>query len=170
MIICSNCHHEEMDGTLFCSQCGCDLTSATLKETHKITHPYFDNPDSSSSISEPDISGESFSPISLNLVESGKIIPLSDGSDFTLGRITEGQPIMPDIDLSPYNAYSEGVSRLHALLKLENNQIIIKDLGSSNGTFINNIRLAPHEEKQVNHGDVINLGRLKIQILVNPHS
>ena len=73
---------------------------------------------------------------------------------------------MPDVDLSPHNAYANGVSRLHAVLKLIQDKIVIMDLGSSNGTYLNGSRLSPYVETRVNHGDVIYLGKLKMQLLI----
>jgi pSer/pThr/pTyr-binding forkhead associated (FHA) protein len=99
-------------------------------------------------------------------MDSGKILPLASRNEFTLGRLSEGQPIMPDIDLTPYQAYASGVSRLHVVVKRESNRIIIMDLGSSNGTYLNGRRLTPHAEEALNHGDVIALGKLKIQVLL----
>jgi len=32
--------------------------------------------------------------ISLHLVESGQILPLAERTEFSLGRVAEGQPIM----------------------------------------------------------------------------
>jgi hypothetical protein len=104
--------------------------------------------------------------ISLHLMDSGKILPLASRNEFTLGRLSEGQPIMPDIDLTPYQAYASGVSRLHVVIKREANRIVIMDLGSSNGTYLNGRRLTPHVEESLNHGDVVALGKLKIQVLL----
>ena len=105
--------------------------------------------------------------ISLHLIESGQILPLADRTEFTLGRSAEGQPIVPDVDLSSYNAYANGVSRLHAAIKLVNNRTVVVDLGSSNGTFLNGVRLSPYIETPVSHGDLIYLGKLKIQVLID---
>jgi pSer/pThr/pTyr-binding forkhead associated (FHA) protein len=100
------------------------------------------------------------------MIESGQILPLADRTEFTLGRSAEGQPIIPDVDLSPYNAYTNGVSRLHAAIKLVKNQVVVVDLGSSNGTYLNGMRLSPYIETLVAHGDYIYLGKLKIQVLI----
>ena len=105
--------------------------------------------------------------ISLHLIESGQILPLADRTEFTLGRFAEGQPIVPDVDLTSYNAYANGVSRLHAAIKLVNNRIVVVDLGSSNGTYLNGVRLSPYIETPVSHGDLIYLGKLKIQVLID---
>lgn len=105
--------------------------------------------------------------ISLHLIESGQILPLADRTEFTLGRSAEGQPIVPDVDLSPYNAYANGVSRLHAAIKLVKNQVVVVDLGSSNGTYLNGVRLSPYVETPIAHGDLIYLGKLKMQVLID---
>jgi hypothetical protein len=106
---------------------------------------------------------------SLHLLDSGQILPLGDRTEFTLGRVSEAQPIMPDIDLTPYQAYANGVSRLHAVLKREGKRVFVMDLGSSNGTYLNGIRLTPNVDQTINHGDMLALGKLKIQILLkNP--
>jgi pSer/pThr/pTyr-binding forkhead associated (FHA) protein len=99
-------------------------------------------------------------------MDSGKVLPLASRNEFTMGRLSEGQPIMPDIDLNPYQAYASGVSRLHAVVKRETNRVVIMDLGSSNGTYLNGRRLNPHSEEEIRHGDVVALGKLKIQILL----
>jgi hypothetical protein len=106
---------------------------------------------------------------SLHLLDSGQILPLGDRTEFTLGRVSEAQPIMPDIDLTPYQAYANGVSRLHAVLKREGKRVFVMDLGSSNGTYLNGVRLTPNLDQTLNHGDMLALGKLKIQILLkNP--
>jgi pSer/pThr/pTyr-binding forkhead associated (FHA) protein len=40
------------------------------------------------------------------------------------------------------------------------------DLGSANGTFVNGKRLNPNVEQTLNNGDIIALGKLKMQVLL----
>jgi pSer/pThr/pTyr-binding forkhead associated (FHA) protein len=40
------------------------------------------------------------------------------------------------------------------------------DLGSSNGTYLNGKRLSPNVENVIGHGDVVTLGKLKMQVLL----
>jgi pSer/pThr/pTyr-binding forkhead associated (FHA) protein len=94
------------------------------------------------------------------------VLPLSARNEFTIGRVSTGQPIMPDIDLSPYRAYDAGVSRLHAVIKREGSRLLFMDLGSSNGSFINGKRLSPNVEQALSHGDIVALGKMKLQILI----
>lgn len=165
-IICPNCNHQEPAGALFCSECSTKLitsdglSTATIRSTDsQITKPGAAPP-------PPPPAQVTEGQVSIHIVRTGQILPLIGRNEFTLGRISQGQSILPDIDLSPYNAYAQGVSRLHATLKLTHGQLFIEDLGSSNGTRINNVKVFPHQETLVNHGDVITLGRFKIQALI----
>ncbi len=166
MIICSNCQHENVSGTLFCVECGAQLNGAESLTTQSITQDQIvDDLQKATPVAEPP-SSPANSWLSLHLMDSGKILPLASRNEFTMGRLSEGQPIMPDIDLTPYQAYASGVSRLHAVVKREGDRVVIMDLGSSNGTYLNGRRLAPHTEEPLKHGDVVALGKLKIQVLL----
>jgi FHA domain len=166
MIICKNCQHENVSGTLFCSDCGAQLDGIETLTTQAITNDEISNDlrRRSATIEPPSSPVNSW--ISLHLMDSGKILPLASRNEFTMGRLSEGQPIMPDIDLTPYQAYASGVSRLHAVVKRDTNRVVIMDLGSSNGTYLNGRRLNPHTEEELKHGDVIALGKLKVQVLL----
>lgn len=172
MIICPNCRHNNMTGSMFCSECGAHLIASDNLVTQNITP---DQAEMEEALSSPPITGIHRTAGSkldtwgtLHLLETGQMLPLSDRNEFTLGRISDGQPIMPDIDLSPYHAYANGVSRLHGVVKRVNEKIIFMDLGSSNGTYLNGKRIPPNVEHTLRHGDVVMLGKLKIQILLQP--
>jgi len=166
MIICSNCQHQNVSGTLFCIECGAQLDGVETLTTQAITQDQISEELKKKGQRPEPPSSPINSWISLHLMDSGKILPLASRNEFTLGRLSEGQPIMPDIDLTPYQAYASGVSRLHVVIKRESARVIIMDLGSSNGTYLNGRRLSPHVEESLNHGDVVALGKLKIQVLL----
>lgn len=167
MILCSNCKHANLDGTIFCAECGSQLIGKDALTTQNINTDKFARINSAKSVND---SYQAFDGSdawgSLHLLDTGQVLPLSTRNEFTLGRISEGQPIMPDIDLSAYQAYAAGVSRLHAVIKRVGDRLIFMDLGSANGTFINGKRLTPNVEQSLKHGDIVALGKLKIQILV----
>jgi len=170
MIICPNCHHQEMPGSLFCSECGAQLVVAGTPTTQHIQR----NPSDMLAIQPPPKSPASppvqptvvDAAVSLHMVDSGQVVQLTGQTEFTLGRVSDGQPILPDVDLSHYEAYSQGVSRLHAAMKISNNRVVITDLGSSNGTRVNGQKIVPHVDYPLNHGDMIALGKFMIQILI----
>ncbi|MBN2386295.1 MAG: FHA domain-containing protein [Anaerolineales bacterium] len=166
MITCPNCKNQEVPGAIFCSECGTQLIEGASARTHEISTAegkQIKTSDTTVFPKPPPMAPDSW--ISLHMVDSGQILTLTERSEFTLGRVAEGQPIMPDIDLTPYNAYAQGVSRLHAVIKLVHEKIIVMDLGSSNGTYVNGNHLAPYVESPLTHGDVLYLGKLKVQVL-----
>jgi hypothetical protein len=172
MIQCPNCHHQEFSGALFCSECGARLVVTEVPTTQHIDRNQTGliTTQGPGRASVPPVSvvtpGNTDAAVSLHLIESGMILHLTGQNEFTMGRVAEGQPILPDVDLSPYEAYAQGVSRLHAALKLNNQRVFITDLGSSNGTRVNGQKIMPNVDYPLNHGDVIALGKFKIQVLI----
>lgn len=165
MINCPNCQHQEMNGAIYCSHCGAQLVEAD-ETTQKIPSSQASQ-EPGQSTSPPAESPSSLPPgrIRLRLLESGQDLSLVEREEYSLGRSADGQPIIPDVDLTPFDAYAKGVSRLHATLKMSESRITLMDLGSSNGTFLNGIRLAPYQDMPLADGDDIRLGKLKIKIL-----
>lgn len=51
-----------------------------------------------------------------------------------------------------------GVSRLHARLDYDHEQVTVTDLGSTNGTYVNRQRIEAHKPRRLKSGDVVNLG------------
>jgi pSer/pThr/pTyr-binding forkhead associated (FHA) protein len=70
----------------------------------------------------------------------------------------------PDIDLNPLDAYERGVSRQHALLRRQNDTVVVIDMNSANSTFLNGQRLMPDQPRIVRDGDEIRLGQLVLRI------
>jgi len=155
-----------MTGAMFCAECGAQLIGRDTLTTQNIATDNLGRVSKrkTGEISQPVEGADAWA--NLHLLDTGQILPLSIRNEFTMGRISEGQPIMPDIDLSPYQAYAAGVSRLHAVIKRSGNSIIFMDLGSANGTFLNGARLAPNIEQTLKHGDIVALGKLRLQILI----
>lgn len=166
MIICSNCKHANMTGALFCAECGAQLIGRDTLTTQSIATENLKTASrrTTGEMSQP-VEGEN-AWANLHLLDTGQVLPLSSRNEFTMGRISEGQPIMPDIDLSPYQAYAAGVSRLHAVIRRNGDVVVFMDLGSANGTFINGNRLTPNTEQSLNHGDILALGKMRIQVLI----
>lgn len=86
-------------------------------------------------------------------------------SETTLGRRDPATGTMPEVDLTAYAGYRQGVSRRHAVLRLKSRQLEIYDLGSSNGTHVNGVRLTPHKPITLRDGDEIALGKMIIRAL-----
>lgn len=172
MITCLNCNFKEIEGTVFCSECGTQLAPSTARVTQSIKGSNPTNilitPRDDLGLDIPPSSNEEASPIVyLRLVDyHGKLIKLYSGKEYTFGRIIERQAIIPDIDLSDYDAFGKGVSRQHAIIKILEKQVVIADMGSANGTRINGQILLPQINYPLNHGDVLTLGKLRMQVII----
>lgn len=92
-------------------------------------------------------------------------IIMVEGKAYKLGRFELSTRKEDEIDLSPYGALDRGVSRVHAELILHEGQIYIKDLMSTNGTYLAGQRLKPNEATLLRKGDELLIGRLPVQVL-----
>jgi FHA domain len=169
MIVCPNCQHKELPGALFCSECGAQLIGAADASTQnffRISTDRFQEPESPKipDITAPPSLGDTV--YSLYIMDVGQIVPLVGREEFTIGRAAEGQPILPDIDLTPFRAYENGVSRLHISMKITPQEIFVMDLGSVNGTRLNSKKMTPNQPYPLKHGDIISLGKLRVQLMV----
>lgn len=92
-------------------------------------------------------------------------VELGTEEQLVLGRVDGRHQRRINLDLTQYGAVDRGVSREHCSLYFENDNIFITDLSSTNGTFINGIKLSPHVPQQLRKGDELMVGRLIIQVL-----
>jgi hypothetical protein len=167
MILCQNCLHNEMLGAMFCSECGAQLIYASGVPTSSIQATTSNLRTKETGLKGPPLP-VTFpdAQVSLNIISTGDVLPLVGLDEVTLGRVSEGQPMVPDIDLTPYKAYEAGVSRMHASIRMIEDQVLITDLGSANGTRVNGMQITSHIPYPVKHGDILTLGKFKIQILL----
>jgi pSer/pThr/pTyr-binding forkhead associated (FHA) protein len=168
MITCPNCGNKEMPGALYCKECGTQF-SALRDPTVIISASLADQlhqpvAEESEPVVPPTPTDAS---LSLFIVETGEVIPLEGDTEFTIGRSSEDQPILPDIDLAPYHAYEYGVSRLHVSIKISQPFALLTDFGSANGTQLNGQKILPNKPYPITHGDILTLGKMKIQLLVS---
>jgi predicted component of type VI protein secretion system len=80
-----------------------------------------------------------------------------------VGRNGPLSQVKVNLDLTPYNGESLGVSRLHAEIRFTKNTLALIDLESDNGTFVNEARLFPHEVRVLRNGDDVRFGKLGVK-------
>jgi len=83
----------------------------------------------------------------------------------TVGRFDRHQKEENQLDLTDYGAVNRGVSRVHCQLEYQDGKIVVTDLGSTNGTYVNGKRLDPNQPYVMARGDELVVGRLPIQIV-----
>jgi hypothetical protein len=162
MPACPYCVHETRAGSLFCESCGNSIADATLPTLDTKTVPATPlrswEGDGTTRI-------DPHKPVLLHVRDATEPITIKP-THYTifLGRIREASSVKPDIDLTAYNAYEKGVSRMHAAFRREQETLTIEDLGSANGTFVNGQSLIPGQRRVLRHGDEVRLGHLVTHI------
>lgn len=78
-----------------------------------------------------------------------QFLPL-DKFPFTMGRARECDLVVD----------STQISRQHARLEMDGEQVVLVDLGSTNGSYVNGDRLAPNSVRRLRAGDKINLAQV----------
>lgn len=102
--------------------------------------------------------------IMLYLPDGAEPLELWNIAVVTLGRADSYSKTIPTVDLTEHHGKLLGVSRLHAQIFYRDNHYYLKDLGSTNGTWVNNIKIDPSEEVRLANEDSVRLGHLMIQI------
>ena len=96
------------------------------------------------------------------VVSVGKLITLDGVREFSL---KPGENIVGRENVDVILA-DNTVSRRHAKITVENNQVFIEDLGSTNGTKLDGVRIAAGEKTEVSDGSELSFGSsvLKLQL------
>jgi len=105
--------------------------------------------------------------LEFRVVGSPTTIQLRLKDVMVLGRADPERDMNPEIDLTPFDALSKGVSRRHAVILVRNGRVTVKDLDSTNGTRLNNFELIKETEYRLRHGDELALSHLHLQVLFN---
>jgi len=71
-------------------------------------------------------------------------------------KLAKDETVLGRSDDADLRLIDDGVSRRHAAVVLEGDQVMLKDLGSANGTFCNGSRIS--DEMILNDGDKISMG------------
>jgi serine/threonine-protein kinase len=83
-----------------------------------------------------------------------------------VGRTDPQSNIFPDIDLSRFDPETK-ISRRHARIWREGDTFLLEDLGSVNGTVVNDaVRLGPRQPRPLANGDRLRLGETMLHFLI----
>lgn len=68
----------------------------------------------------------------------------------------------------PLDSY-DTVSRRHAEIRMDGDRLVVRDVGSANGTFVNDRRLVPSADHEVHAGDVLSFSStLRVEVREQP--
>jgi pSer/pThr/pTyr-binding forkhead associated (FHA) protein len=88
----------------------------------------------------------------LRVVEDGRRFVVSPGDDVTLGRSAEAATLVVDV---------RGVARRHARFTHDGDTLIVEDLETAPGTFLNGIRV---QRAAVSPGDTLHIGTARLVV------
>lgn len=99
--------------------------------------------------------------LGLYIVDFRYLVLIEGAQSITLGREMDIEEASVRIDLTPYQGAPLGVSRRHAVIEISQNMCTVQDLGSTNGTWLNEARLPSYVSRMLNSGDMVRFGQVK---------
>jgi hypothetical protein len=171
VITCPKCKNTEMDGTLFCGECGSRLWGeASTSETSQLIKGELPQTDQIGSVMIPVFAPPSGFTVRIN--GAAEAVKLVGKPEYLLGRSDPKHDVIPDLDLGLYGGQQLGVSRKHAYLIQTEFGLSIRDLGSTNGTLVNGRVLTANQDWPLRDGDEVRLGKLAFNIyfIVDPNA
>lgn len=163
MIACPNCQSNQLDGAIFCLDCGASLMIAQEQiATRQIgAGP---TPMTAGLSARSGTTATGSPALALIVAHTGRRMQLGQATQLLIGRADLNKGITPEVDLGPDGGFDAGVSRRHAVLHQRDGSVLVEDLGSANGTFVNGRKLAPQAEVALRSGDELMCGTLILKV------
>lgn len=96
-------------------------------------------------------------------VATGTAFFLSSGDETTIGRADPVTGILPDIDLTPVDT-NRSVSRRHAkIIHSGDDYHVLEEVGTVNGTYVNDQRIPTGVPVTLHHGDLVKIGLISMK-------
>jgi hypothetical protein len=96
--------------------------------------------------------------------KSGMEFPLSKGSETSIGRRDPVTGIYPDVDLAPVDS-QRSVSRRHAkIFRRGEKYFFTEEVGTMNGTFVNDDRMETGVPVEIKLGDRVRIGVVDLEL------
>ncbi len=96
-------------------------------------------------------------------VATGTAFFFSQGYETTIGRADPVTGILPDIDLTPVDT-NRSVSRRHAKIIRANSEFhVLEEVGTVNGTYVNDMRIPTGVPVTIHNGDLIKIGLISMK-------
>ncbi len=96
-------------------------------------------------------------------VATGTAFFFSNGDETTIGRSDPVTGILPDVDLTPVDT-NRSVSRRHAkIIKSGNDYMVLEEVGTVNGTYVNDQRIPTGTPVALHNGDLVKIGLIAMK-------
>ena len=167
--ICPVCQTKNELDAMVCGNCGATLDDLFMAYRTKTTDMQAVTPEMIKewSLKEGVIPEVPDSGIAVYINGESKPAYVGSQEEFVLGR-KAGIVEEMLVDLAPFRGYSLGLSRRHAAIRRTEDSYEVMDLGSVNGTWLNNERLVPHTSYLMPSGSQLRLGHMRLFVLYRP--
>ena len=146
MIQCKTCGAEFYPGTLFCKECGDFLLDAAQQDQL------------------PESAHQQF--IHYLIPSSSRQGKLDLSIPIWIGRSDPESEFEPQLDLTGDGGIELGVSRRHALIRKDEQEFVLIDQRSVNGTWVNQERLVAERPYPLRPTTQVRFGRLLVIIIL----
>ena len=103
--------------------------------------------------------------IAIYAAGASKPIYLQFDKELVLGRKVQELAKDTLLDLSEFDGYQSGISREHAMIRRSGDGYEIIDLASTNGSWLNNVRLTPNKPVPLASGSQLRFGHLRLLVV-----
>lgn len=165
MKICPNCQYGNREGILFCEDCGQPLSDVASVATRQLDRQ-------KDALGGRPMAGNTWgtarfvpnSSLIIHVRDAAEPLTIKPTEETSMGRADSSSKSIPTVDLTAFGAQEKGVSRMHAAIKRTDESLLLADLGSVNGTYLNGQRLMADHPHILRDGDEVRLGKLVMHI------
>lgn len=169
MIKCPFCQSIHVDNTVFCDECADYLLEDNKRDTDIFDIEKITARADCLGKAEPASSLQADTePMTLRLKigEHQREVQVVLHKIVHLGRLDPASNTFPEVDVTPDDLHAYSVSRRHAGIFRQGKDVVVADLGSVNGTFVNGKRLDPYLPETLKDSDLLQLGKLLIEVSI----
>lgn len=163
-LICPNCNTPSPYGSLVCPKCHTVFNNAITTNTtfHVMSQRSRSRPEGKRlrPMDAANLGGHSML-LYIDSQDDPIVILLT--SEIVFGRAASNDS-SPRFDLALYGAQDFGVSRKHIIFKRTDKGVFVEDMGSANGSYLNETRVDPYTPVKIESGDRLRLGQFALEI------
>ncbi len=155
VLVCASCGAENPSYEAYCEDCGASLSGSSSSAST----PAVPTSSGASETSSPP-PAPAAARMRLSLTDGSRDFPVSKDT-IEIGRKSPVDGIYPDVDLTDVDTDSF-ISRRHGRVLRGESGVLYEDLGSSNGSFLNDSRLQAGVQTALKDGDRLRLGKTEM--------
>ncbi|HOU42247.1 MAG TPA: FHA domain-containing protein [Promineifilum sp.] len=169
MIACPECGAQHRPGTLFCDHCGAAIHPAAQAHVARTARPQ--PPAAADDAPQPlrrrpdtlPPTGDAQPELRVAIPHRRRDLSIR-AAVIQIGRADPDAGSRPELDLTPFDGLERGVSRRHATIQWAEGGFVLIDQHSSNGTWLEGVRLVAGYAYQLPPRATVRFGDLVVQL------